>query len=138
MKKFILVCISWLFLSACTSTYLSTYQQLGGQPKIEEIVDNFITEIKFDPILYEFFKDSNINRFREKVSEHICLLTGGPCEYTGDNMEQVHTGMNISESEFNHTVNLFIVAMTKADVPYIIQNKILSVIIPTRNEMIYR
>ena len=138
MKKFILVCISWLFLSACTSTYLSTYQQLGGQPKIEEIVDNFITEIKFDPILYEFFKDSNINRFREKVSEHICLLTGGPCEYTGDNMEQVHTGMNISESEFNHTVDLFIVAMTKADVPYIVQNRILAVIIPTRNEMIYR
>jgi hemoglobin len=137
MKKIIFGCCIWLFLSACVSTQLSTYQQLGGQSKIEEIVDNFITEVKFDPILYEFFKDSNINRFREKVSEHICMLTGGPCEYTGDEMEQVHAGMDISEAEFNHTVDLFIVAMTKADVSHTIQNKILAVIVPTRSEMIY-
>jgi hemoglobin len=137
MKNIILVCFTWIFLSACTSTQLSTYQQLGGQPKIAEIVDNFINEIEFDPVLYEFFKDSNIERFREKVSEHICMLTGGPCEYTGDEMEQVHTGMDISESEFNHTVDLFIIAMTKANVPHTVQNKVLAAIIHTRDEMIY-
>jgi hemoglobin len=116
---------------------LSTYQQLGGQPKIEEIVDNFITEIEFDPVMFEFFKDSNIDRFREKLNEHICMLTGGPCDYTGDKMEQVHAGMNITESEFNHGVDLFINAMTKADIPHSIQNKILAVIIHTRDQMIY-
>ncbi|MGK0268756.1 MAG: hemoglobin [Paraglaciecola sp.] len=137
MKKLLLVCLTWFFISACSSTHISTYQQLGGQPKIEEVIDNFITEIEFDPVMYEFFKDSNINRFREKVSEHICMLTGGPCEYTGDNMKQVHAGMYISESEFNHAVDLFIIAMTKADLPHTIQNKILAVIVPTRDEMIY-
>jgi hemoglobin len=137
MKILLLVCFAWLFLNACSATHLSTYQQLGGQPKIEEIVDNFITEIEFDPVMYAFFKDSNIERFREKLSEHICMLTGGPCEYTGDNMEQVHAGMNISESEFNHGVDLFIVAMTKANIHHTIQNKILAVIVPTRDEMIY-
>jgi hemoglobin len=137
MKNVLLVCFVWLFLSACTTTHLSTYQQLGGQPKIEEIVDNFITEIEFDPVMFEFFKDSNIDRFREKLNEHICMLTGGPCEYTGDKMEQVHAGMNITESEFNHGVDLFINAMTKADIPHSIQNKILAVIIHTRDQMIY-
>lgn len=137
MKNFLLVCFVWLFLSACTTTHLSTYQQLGGQPKIEEIVDNFITEIEFDPVMFEFFKDSNIDRFRDKLNEHICMLTGGPCEYTGDKMEQVHAGMNITESEFNHGVDLFINAMTKADIPHSLQNKILAVIIHTRDQMIY-
>ena len=137
MKNFHLVCFVWLFLSACTTTHLSTYQQLGGQPKIEEIVDNFITEIEFDPVMFEFFKDSNIDRFRDKLNEHICMLTGGPCEYTGDKMEQVHAGMNITESEFNHGVDLFINAMTKADIPHSLQNKILAVIIHTRDQMIY-
>ncbi|MFT4807260.1 MAG: hemoglobin [Paraglaciecola sp.] len=137
MKNVLLVCFVWLFLSACTTTHLSTYQQLGGQPKIEEIVDNFITEIEFDPVMFEFFKDSNIDRFREKLNEHICMLTGGPCDYTGDKMEQVHAGMNITESEFNHGVDLFINAMTKADIPHSIQNKILAVIIHTRDQMIY-
>jgi len=127
-----------MMLNACTTTQVTTFQQLGGQTKVEEIVDNFITEIEFDPMMYTFFKDSNIDRFREKLSEHICMQTGGPCEYTGDKMEQVHAGMNISESAYNHSVDLFIDAMTKADIPHSIQNKVLATMIHTRDKMIYR
>jgi hemoglobin len=137
MKNLFIVFISCVFLSACSTTHLSTYQQLGGQPKVEEIVDNFITEIEFDPEMYEHFKDSNIDRFREKLSEHICMLTGGSCEYTGDEMKQVHAGMNISESEFNHSVDLFIDAMTKANIPHVIQNKVLAAMIHTQEQITY-
>lgn len=137
MKNLILILITCCLLNACTSQNTSTYQQLGGQPKVEEIVDNFITEIEFDPEMFEFFKDSDINRFREKLIEHLCFLTGGPCQYTGDNMQQVHGGMNISESMFNHGVDLLINAMTKADIPHGIQNKVLAVMIHTREQIIY-
>lgn len=138
MKQLFIICIAYLCLAACTSTPSSTYQQLGGQPKVAEIVDNFITEIEFDPQMYEFFKDSNINRFRDKLNEHICMLTGGPCEYTGDQMHQVHAGMNISESLFNHSVDLFINAMTQAGIPHSVQNQVLAEMIHTRDEMIYK
>jgi hemoglobin len=137
MKNILIMCFGWIFFSACTTTQVNIYQQLGGQPKIEEVVDNFITEIEFDAVLFTFFKDSNIERFREKLSEHICMLTGGPCKYSGDSMQQVHAGMNITEAEFNHSVDLFINAMTKADIPHSVQNKVLAVIIHTRDQMIY-
>jgi hemoglobin len=137
MKNILIMCFGWTFFSACTTTQVNIYQQLGGQPKIEEVVDNFITEIEFDAVLFTFFKDSNIERFREKLSEHICMLTGGPCKYSGDSMQQVHAGMNITEAEFNHSVDLFISAMTKADIPHSVQNKVLAVIIHTRDQMIY-
>jgi hemoglobin len=137
MKNILIMCFGWIFFSACTTTQVNIYQQLGGQPKIEEVVDNFITEIEFDAVLFTFFKDSNIERFREKLSEHICMLTGGPCKYSGDSMQQVHAGMNITEAEFNHSVDLFISAMTKADIPHSVQNKVLAVIIHTRDKMIY-
>ncbi len=45
MKTFLLVCSAWLFLNACTATHLSTFQQLGGQPKIKEIVDNLLLKL---------------------------------------------------------------------------------------------
>ncbi|WP_339721070.1 group 1 truncated hemoglobin [uncultured Paraglaciecola sp.] len=138
MKNLIFVCLTCVLLNACASKNISTYQQLGGQDKVAEIVDNFITEIEFDPVMFEFFKESDINRFREKLIEHLCLLTGGPCQYTGDTMEQVHGGMNITEANFNHSVDLFINAMIKADVPHPIQNKVLATMIHTRDEMIYR
>jgi hemoglobin len=137
MKNILIMCFGWIFFSACTTTQVNIYQQLGGQPKIEEVVDNFITEIEFDAVLFTFFKDSNIERFREKLSEHICMLTGGPCKYSGDSMQQVHAGMNITEAEFNHSVDLFINAMTKADIPHSVQNRVLAVIIHTRDQMIY-
>ncbi len=138
MKKLLFILLTTLILSACATTSQSTYHELGGQPKVSEIVDNFITEIEYDPVMFEFFKDSDVNRFREKLIEHLCMLTGGPCEYTGDSMEQVHAGMNISESVFNHGVDLFINAMDKADVPHSMQNKVLATMIHTREEMLYK
>jgi len=138
MKNLLLISILCFVLTACASNNTSTYQELGGQAKVEEVVDNFIAEIEFDPVMYEFFKDSDINRFREKLIEHLCMLTGGPCEYTGDTMQQVHGGMNISEAMFNHGVDLFINAMNKADIPHTTQNKVLNTMLHTRDEMLYK
>ncbi|GAC27791.1 hemoglobin [Glaciecola pallidula DSM 14239 = ACAM 615] len=114
------------------------YQALGGKSKIEEIVDNYINEIAFDERTYAFFKDSNMQRVKEKLSEQLCVMAQGPCTYSGDSMEQVHSGMNITEADFNHGVDLFINAMNKADIPYMLQNRLLKAVAKTRDQMIYR
>ncbi len=114
------------------------YQTLGGKAKINEIVDNFINEIAFDQETYAFFKDSNMQRFKDKLSEQLCVMAEGPCTYTGDSMEQVHTGMNITEANFNHGVDLFINAMNKAEIPHTVQNRLLKEMAKTRKQMLYR
>ena len=132
---------TWLLIflgCACAHTQPTTYDALGGSKKIEQIVDYFIDQIEFDRTLYNYFKDSNINRFRDKLIEQLCQVTGGPCAYSGDSMRSVHAGMNVTESDFNRTVDLLTKAMTKADVPYRLQNKVLKVLAPTRNDIIYR
>ncbi|ABG38786.1 globin [Paraglaciecola sp. T6c] len=136
---FVLFLISLAFgISACASNAQpSVYAQMGGQPKVEEVVDNFITEIEFDPVIFEYFTDTDVDRFREKLVEHVCHLTGGHCEYTGDTMARVHAGMNITETDFNRGVDLFINAMNKAQIPHPIQNKVLAILAKTRKEMIY-
>jgi hemoglobin len=53
-------------------------------------------------------------------------------------MEQVHTGMNITEANFNHGVDLFINAMDKADIPHNVQNRLLNEMAKTRKQMLYR
>lgn len=127
-----------LFVTSCAVQHDSVYAQLGGQKKIDEIVDNFVTEIEFDKTILPYFKGSNIKRFKIKLSEQICERTGGPCVYTGDSMEVVHTGMNITESDFNRTVDLLINAMDKANVPHRLQNQVINVFVPTRDEMLYK
>jgi len=137
----IVVLISLFYFGGCassTSESNSVYQQIGGKDKIAEVVDNFISEIEYSPEIFPYFENSNIVRFREKMIEHVCVLTNGPCDYTGDTMLQVHSGMSISEHDFNATVDLFINAMTKADIPHPLQNKVIATMVPTRKEIIYQ
>lgn len=142
---FFAICIIVIFTASCATqvssperSHQSLYQRIGGKTKIEEIVDNFINEIAFDKRTYAFFKDSNMQRFKAKLSEQLCVMADGPCTYSGDTMEQVHTGMNISEAEFNHGVDLFIEAMNKANIPHPVQNRLLNKMANTRDQMIYR
>lgn len=127
-----------LSIGGCASTPTTLYDQLGGQEKIELIVDKFIKEIEFDAVIFNHFKDSDVTRFREKLIEQLCVETGGNCQYTGDSMEKVHTGMNINEADFNRTVDLLINAMTKADISYPLQNRVLAKLAPMRADIYKR
>ena len=135
MNKLILFSI--LLVSGCAINQTSVYQQLGGEPKVNEIVENFVIEIEKDAVILAYFEGANIDRFVDKLSEQICQRTGGPCDYSGDTMQQVHAGMNISETDFNRTVDLLINAMNKAGVSHRLQNKVLAALAPTRDEMLY-
>lgn len=137
LKIFSIVMIT-LSMGACVNSKTSLYQEVGGEKKIEEIVNNFVREIEYDQAILPYFSGSNINRFKEKMTEQICNLTAGPCEYTGDSMAQVHSGMNITETDFNRTVELFINAMTESNVPHTTQNKILKKLAVMRKDIIYK
>ncbi|MCW4630034.1 MULTISPECIES: group I truncated hemoglobin [Marinomonas] len=129
------------FLVACASLNKapqSLYDEIGGQPTIEAITDNFIDEISFNKDIYRYFEKTNIKRFREKFIEHLCVDTGGPCTYTGDTMLKVHQGQKINEADFNLTVDLLVNAMKKAGLTYPQQNRVLKVLAPMRGEMLYK
>ena len=78
------------------------YDDLGGQQGVANIVDDFITEISFDKNIYPFFKNTDIERLRTKLQEQFCMVSNGPCEYTGDTMEAVHAGMQIDKLSLIH------------------------------------
>ena len=138
MVKLLATVFTVMLLSGCASQSRTLYSELGGEQKVSEIVNNFVTEIEHDPIILAYFKGSDIDRFIAKFEEQICMVSGGGCAYTGDTMEQIHGGMNISEKDFNRTVDLLINAMNKADIPHPLQNRLLNKLAPMRSQMLYR
>jgi hemoglobin len=52
-------------------------------------------------------------------------------------MVDIHTGMNINESDFNHLVDLLINAMEAEGIPHRIQNQLLARLAPLRENIIY-
>ncbi|HEA18939.1 MAG TPA: group 1 truncated hemoglobin [Pseudoalteromonas prydzensis] len=137
MFKFITIIIFTMVLSACSNiANLTLYQQLDGQAGLERLVDSFINQIGNDEQIIHYFEHANISHFREGFINHLCVLTDGPCKYTRDSMVEIHTGMNISEADFNQVVDLLINAMNEQNIEHPVQNKILAKMAPLRSEII--
>lgn len=113
-------------LAACASNdSLSLYEKLGGQDSLVKLADQFILEIADDERVLPRFADSNVERFREKIIEHFCVISDGPCAYTGDSMIHVHAGMAINSAEFNAVVEDLMTAMDKSGIALSAQNQLL-------------
>jgi hemoglobin len=96
------------------------YQRLGGYDAIAAVTDDFITHLATDPQLGRFFtglsNDSKL-RVRQHVVDFLCVATGGPCKYTGRDMKTAHTGLNISEADWNTSVKYLVGTLDKFKVP---------------------
>ncbi|WP_442961373.1 group I truncated hemoglobin [Pseudoalteromonas sp.] len=126
-----------MVLSACSNmANLTLYQQLDGKAGLERLVDSFINQIGNDEQIIHYFEHANISHFREGFINHLCVLTDGPCEYTRDSMVEIHTGMHITEADFNHVVDLLINAMNEQNIDHTVQNKILAKMAPLRSQII--
>jgi hemoglobin len=129
-----------LTINGCSSLTSNErlFDQLGGQAGIELLTEKFIEEIQYDKDVMPYFLKTDVNRFRQKFVEQICMLSDGPCQYTGDSMEEVHSGMEINERHFNAIVNNLTMAMESINLPITTQNRLLNLLAPMRKQIIYR
>lgn len=138
MRILFCIVLTLTLLTGCTTqTHTSLYQQVGEKAGIEKLTDSFIEQIGNDRQVFHYFEHSNISHFRQGFISHFCALIDGPCEYQGDSMVAIHTGMHISEKDFNHVVDLLINAMNEQNIPHTVQNKILYKLAPLRVNVIY-
>ncbi|MCQ8881180.1 group 1 truncated hemoglobin [Pseudoalteromonas shioyasakiensis] len=136
MKTFFTFVFAVMLVGCASSNNGTLYQQLNGEQGIEKLVDSFINQIGRDEQILAYFKQTNVAHFRQGFITHLCSVTDGPCEYEGDNMVDIHTGMNIPEKDFNRVVELLINAMDEQHISQTVQNKILSRLAPLRPEVI--
>jgi len=123
---------------ATTSTEDSLYRALGGKESLERVSGRFVARVGEDPRIRPFFLHTNLERFHEMFALHLCQLAGGPCDYDGDSMVDVHIGMDIGEAEFNRVVEILIEVMEAEDIPQTAQNRLLARLAPLREDIIYR
>lgn len=114
------------------------YRDFGGQPGIERLIDGLLDNIARDDRIFPLFREANIDRLRAKLIEKFCSLTGGPCEYTGAPIIEAHSGLKITEAQFNALVEDLIDAMEAQRVPVSAQNRLLAILAPMRPQVIHR
>jgi hemoglobin len=76
------------------------YQELGRSEGITKVVDLFFQRINSDARINTLFAKVDHNDLRRLVIEQICAASGGPCTYTGRSMEEAHSGLNLTNKDF--------------------------------------
>ena len=94
----------------------SLYKRLGGYDAIAAVTDDFIARLATDKKLSKFFvglSDNSKARVRQHVVDLMCATTGGPCIYLGQDLKTAHKGLNITEAEWQASVDDFTATLDK-------------------------
>jgi hemoglobin len=117
----------------------SLYKRLGGYDALAAVTDDFIGRLVTDPKLGRFFigfsTDSKA-RIRQHIVDFLCVATGGPCKYTGRDMETAHTGLGITEEDWTITVKALGDTLNKFKVPAREQQEVVNAIVPLKSKIV--
>ena len=112
------------------------YRALGGTDGITKVVDAALAEIHGDLRINLFFEKTDMADLRRLLIEQICAATGGPCEYTGRSMEEAHSGLNLTDADFDAFVQDLVRAMDSVKVPKDLQKQLLDLLGPMRPQVV--
>jgi hemoglobin len=107
-------------LSLSTSTLAADktlYERLGGKPALEAVVGELWNNVAADARINHFFKHTKPEVFGGQLVDFLCQGAGGPCQYKGKDMTAAHTGMKLSDGDFNALAENTIKALNKFNVP---------------------
>lgn len=117
----------------------SLYKRLGGYDALAAVTDDFLNRLATDPKEGHFFvglSTDSKTRVRQHVVDFLCVATGGPCKYTGRDMVTAHTGLGITEEDWNIAVKALGDTLNKFKVPAREQQDVVSAVAPLKGQIV--
>jgi hemoglobin len=82
------------------------------------------------------FKGAKLPRIKTLLAEQICDLSGGPCRYSGDPMNEVHAGHHITEAQFYRMVETLRGILNERNVDLRSTNQLLRLLAPMKRDIV--
>jgi len=114
----------------------SLYVRLGGKPKIEAVVDDFVTRVVGDLRINSRFATADIPHLKAMLVDQICQASGGPCTYEGRDMKLTHAGMAIGGEEFDALVADLVSTMDNLEIGRREQMELLNTLRPMKTDIV--
>jgi len=114
----------------------SLYDRLGKKDAITAVVDDFVGRVANDGRINGKFANANIPQLKAMLGEQICAASGGPCSYTGRDMKVTHTGMAITNEQFDALVGDLVTTLNKFNVPEREKKELLGALGPMRKDIV--
>jgi hemoglobin len=114
----------------------SIYEEIGGPDALITVVDDFYERVLADPELTAFFTGINMARLKGMQVEFFAEALGGPDEYHGRTMQEVHVGRGIAQNHFDLVAAHLNDALTAAGVPTATAEAIIGKVAPLAEDIV--
>lgn len=129
------------------------YDRIGGASTISALVDDMVARSIADPRV-NFERQNitqgilgqkrpawqpsaeNVQALKQHMTEFLTLAAGGPAQYTGRDMRDVHKGMKITNSEFDAMVGDVKASMDRLGIATREKRDLLAIIETTRKQIV--
>jgi truncated hemoglobin YjbI len=96
---------------------MSLFEQLGGEPKLRAIVNDFVDRCFDDMMIGFLFARAERSRIKRLEYEHAAKRLGAPIEYTGRPLDEAHRPHRIFGGQFDRRRQLLIETLRDHDAP---------------------
>ena len=97
-----------------------------------------VKNVAADKRINGFFAHTDIPSFKQKLTDFICVGTGGPCYYGGRDMKTAHAGMGVRGRDFNALVQDLGATLKKFKVPHHEQMELVAILGPMKMDIVTR
>ena len=112
------------------------YNAFGGKAGLAALLDDFVDRLVVDARTKPFFEHANLDNLKSQLTDQLCSLSGGPCQYGGQDMKTAHQGMGVRTSHFNALVEVLQQSMDAKKIPFPVQNRMLALLAPMHRDII--
>jgi hemoglobin len=120
------------------------FERLGGKQKLDQIVSDFVDGLDTNARLNAQNPRIAIARAgvdpwdrKRKVSDLLCKLTGGPCDYRG-RLRDAHSPMRLTEADWSIGGEEMVKALNKNQIPKADQDELLAMIETLKSDIVQR
>jgi hemoglobin len=114
----------------------TVFDRLGGHEAIKSVVTDFYDRVLNDERVIHHFEDSNTTELRAHQVQFISAVTGGPVEYSGEDMREAHRGMGITDTEFDVVAAHLDTALAENGAPDADREQVLEAVEELRPEIV--
>ncbi len=91
---------------------ITLYDRIGGAPGVRNLVRDFYDRVLEDKELEPFFLESPMAKLRTMQFELFSAALGGPVEYTGKPLDEVHFGRGITKRHLGIFLNHLLASLS--------------------------
>ncbi len=116
---------------------MSVYENVGGEEGISKlVVDELYPRIQKHPELAKMFANTDMPKQHRMMTSLVCMAAGGPQKYNGKSMKNAHSGLGITNVQFNLVATALIESMESLNWTDSSKNAILQAVAPMSSDIV--